>query len=656
MRFVYGRPSWPTLERGQENCYLLTNGLGGFSSLTMLGSSARNDHALLMSCDNRANQRYHLVTGIDEVVVDAQGRRTSLATRQTVPGADDAEGFVHLESFWVDRFPHWRYRVGGVEVVKRIAMRHGRNAVTVVYDVVNRTRDEVAFEATPLLQFVPKGHRLATTQPFTITGTRIESGGLACHFATEGAVTAHETQYVEDLWYAHDERDGRDHLGTVAHNHTIAWRLAPGERRSCTVAYDVDGVERDADEVFADENARLDALLEASGLRDEVARQLVLAADQFIVEKQAIDGLTVVAGYPFFLDWGRDTMIALRGCGITTRRFAETRTILESFMTFVRRGLMPNIFPEGDTEPLYNTVDAALLFITVVHEYVEASGDLAFAARAFDTAADIVAWYRRGTDFAIRMDDDGLIRAGGGLDQVTWMDVRVGDVLPTPRHGKPVEINASWYAALCIMDDLARRLDRDPGDYAALAAKVKESFLAQFWDESRGLLRDVVSGTDADDQVRCNQVWAASEPFTMLSPDQLRSVVDRVFASLWTPFGLRSLAPDDPQFHPTYGGSVLDRDLAYHQGTVWGFPLGGYYLAYLQAHAGSEQARSDVRSQLVGLEATLREGCVGQIAEIFDGALPSFSRGCFAQAWSVGELLRVYGRLEALEDAASESR
>jgi predicted glycogen debranching enzyme len=272
--------------------------------------------------------------------------------------------------------------------------------------------------------------------------------------------------------------------------------------------------------------------------------------------------------------------------------------------------------------------------------------DLAFVEEAYDTASDIIKWYRHGTDFNIHMDEDGLIIAGDGYDQVTWMDVRYQDILPTPRHGKPVEINAYWYSALRIMHVLSELLGKDGRDYEKLAEKVKMSFVNQFWMGEKGYLRDVISGTKADAQIRCNQIWAVSAPFVMLSKEQQLKVVDAVYASLYTPIGLRSLDKNDPEFNPTYGGGLFSRDMAYHQGTVWGFPLGGYYLAYLKAHEYSNKSIQEVKEQLLAIEPCLREGCIGQIAEIYDGEYPAESRGCFAQAWSVGEILKVYKRLE----------
>jgi predicted glycogen debranching enzyme len=292
---------------------------------------------------------------------------------------------------------------------------------------------------------------------------------------------------------------------------------------------------------------------------------------------------------------------------------------------------------------MYNTVDAALLLIDAVWQYHHRTADDAFVKEAWPVMERIVHFYKIGTDHAISMDTDGLIRAGDGLDQVTWMDVRVNDILPTPRHGKPVEINAYWYNALKIMETFCSITGCDASAYATLAEQVKESFVKSFYMEDKGYLKDVLSGTKADEQLRCNQIWAVSMPFTMLSPEQEKSVVETVRRHLYTPCGLRTLSPEDPEYRGHYGGPMLERDLAYHQGTTWVFPMGAYYLAYLKTH---DNAAAYVRAQLEALEPMLFEGCAGQLPEIYEGDFPTESKGCFGQAWSVSEILRVFEAIE----------
>lgn len=356
-----------------------------------------------------------------------------------------------------------------------------------------------------------------------------------------------------------------------------------------------------------------------------------------------------MAGYPFFADWGRDTMISMIGCCIATRRFEEAKSIFYTFMHYEDKGLMPNMFPEGGHDPLYNTVDASLLFIGAVYEYYLVSNDLKFVKEAYPVMEDIIEWYQRGTDYHIKMDYDGLIMAGSGLEQVTWMDVRFGDILPTPRHGKPVEINAYWFNDLKIMGYFARLLKMPERSYEELSDLVRKSFQEKFWNEKEHCLKDLVSGEAADDQIRCNQIWAVSQPFSILDRESEIKVVNKVYETLYTPYGLRSLSKFDKDFKAHYGGSLFNRDMAYHQGTVWAFPLGAYYLAYLKVNDYGEKARIKVKEQLSVLEACMREGCIGQIAEIYDGDNPTVSQGCFAQAWSVSELLRVFVKLEQKE-------
>ena len=339
-------------------------------------------------------------------------------------------------------------------------------------------------------------------------------------------------------------------------------------------------------------------------------------------------------------------MIALPGVCLSTARYEEAKSILRTFARYEKDGLMPNLFPEGKNDPMYNTVDAALLFINCVYLYFDRTKDGDFVREVYPVMERIIEKYQKGTKFGIRMEEDGLLTAGKDLDQVTWMDVRAGDVLPTPRHGRPVEVNAYWYNALRIMEELSPLCKKDGALYGERAEQVKISFNECFWMEDKNCLKDVISGTDADRQIRCNQIWAVSMPFTMLDEERERQVVDTVFEKLYTPYGLRTLAPEDPQFHPAYEGDMFHRDMAYHQGTVWVSPMGAYYLAYLKVNHFSRKAKEEVKAQMEVLDSAMREGCIGQLPEIYDGENPVSSKGCFAQAWSVGELIRVYEALE----------
>lgn len=683
MKFRYGKQDWKTFERGEENCYLMTNGLGGFSSLTAIGSCGRNDHAVLMACVKSPNHRYNMIHRLEELLhvgeegiyissqaykdgedgaAERGGRNADGCTMEYAgQDADDGtgqcaghrpdgcgngrkhreEGYLYQTGFSHEDYPQWNYLVKGVEIRRIIVLMQGGNAVGISYEIRNGSGEDMTLEVRPHLQFVPKGALLEETQKFELEGRSILSEGKKLYFETNGNVQELTPLFQQNLYYAYDACDGRRDTGRTLVNHCVTFTVSSGEADTLELVYGMTPELPTVKEMCGDIRKRRESLAQEAGFADERAKVLAVNADQFISYRASTAKQTILAGFPFFEDWGRDTMIAINGCCLATRQYETAKSILQTFRAYCNRGLMPNLFPEGEEKPGYNTVDASLLFILAVYEYYRKTKDCVFVKSMYGTMAEIIAWYRKGTDYGIKMDADGLITAGRDYDQVTWMDVRVGDILPTPRHGKPVEINAYWYNALCIMEELGRLCPEKAGDYGTLAARVKESF-GQFWNEEAGCLKDVLSGTAADTQIRCNQIWAVSLPFSVLPPEKEKQVVDVVFRKLYTPYGLRTLDPADEEFCLFYGGRQLERDLAYHQGTVWVFPLGGYYLAYLKVHGYSAEAKRYVSDQLEHMEPALREGCVGQLPEIYDGGNPVSSRGCFAQAWSVGEILRVY--------------
>ena len=555
------------------------------------------------------------------------------------------EGYLCQTEFSYEDYPLWSYLTEGVEIRKTVVLQQGANGVGISYEIRNHSGREVTLRVLPHLQFVPKGALLDRAQTFRIEGQSILSEGKRLYCETNGCFRELSPVFYDNLYYAYDVCDGRRETGCTLVNHEITFTVPSGERKTLELVYGMAPELPTVEEMCREIRKAREGLERQAGFSEETAKTLAVNAGQFISYRASTAKQTILAGFPFFEDWGRDTMIAISGCCLATRQYETAKSILQTFRAYCRKGLMPNLFPEGEEAPGYNTVDAALLFILAVYEYYRKTKDSVFVKSMYDTMAEIVDWYRRGTDYGIRMDADGLILAGRDYDQVTWMDVRVGDILPTPRHGKPVEINAYWYNALRIMEEFRKLCPEKAEDYGSLAAKVKESF-GQFWNEDAGCLKDVLSGTKADGQIRCNQIWAVSLPFSVLSPEREKQVVETVFRRLYTPYGLRTLDPEDGEFRPFYGGAQLERDLAYHQGTVWVFPLGGYYLAYLKVHGYSREAKEHVKRQLECMEAALREGCVGQLPEIYDGKNPVSSKGCFAQAWSVGEILRVYDALK----------
>ena len=646
MKFVYGKQDMLSRPQAEGTCWLLANGLGGYASTSAAFSVTRGDQGLLIAAQT-PNRRFDLVHRLSETLTTG-ARQVFLSSQTFGDGTAAEDGWRHLSRFEWEYGPKWVYQVGGVQITRRCGMEHGANAAAVVYTVENRSEVPCTLKVTPVFQFSQKGDPPREPLSLHYDGGAVRGAGLTVYVTTGGRLTA-LPQTCETLYYADDAKDGRSETGLGFVCLSAELTAFQGETKQLELAFSAGPSAQTGAEILRGSEERQRALLERSGFQDPVARELARSADAFLADRLSAGGKTIIAGYPFFGDWGRDTMIALPGCVLATGRYETARSILRTFLACERDGLVPNLFPEGEAEPRYNTVDAALLLINCVWLYWRKTGDAEFVREAWPVMARIVRAYRTGTHYAIGMDEDGLIRAGENLDQVTWMDVCIDGVLPTPRHGKPVEINAYWYNALCILRELAPVAGEAGGAYAALATRVRQSFVQNFWMEDKGYLKDVISGAHADEQIRCNQIWAVSMPFTMLSSEQERQVVETVYRHLYTPQGLRTLSPEDPEFHPFYGGSQRERDMAYHQGTVWPFPLGAYYLAYLKIHGNAPRAAARVREQLRPMEAMLREGCAGQLPEIYDGGSPGPSKGCFAQAWSVGELLRVYEQLEMIE-------
>lgn len=647
MKFSYGKQDWKTFERGEENCYLMTNGLGGFSALTMLGSCSRNDHAVFMACAHSPNYRINLIHRLEENLEIGE-HKVWLSSQEFQMAEQREQGYLYQSSFVFEDYPRWTYLVDGVEVVRSIVMDQGHNTVGISYQIRNRSEKKVTLNVIPQLQFVPKGARVPMNQVFEMTDNAILSNGHTMYYRTNGQYRQIAQRFCDTLYYRDDVCDGKVSLGRTVAIYENVFEVEAGKEDTLELIFSLEEALPTLAKIKQGVVDYRKGLKETAGFEELIATQLAVSADQFISYRTSTSGKTILAGFPFFEDWGRDTMIALTGCCLSTGQFENAESILRTFMAYCKKGLMPNLFPEGTNAPGYNTVDAALLFVVAVYEYYKRTGNLTFVREAYPIMKEIITWYCKGTDFGIHMDEDGLIMAGQGYDQVTWMDVRVEDILPTPRHGKPVEINAYWYNALRMMELFTKELEYDKTDdidYGGLAELVKKSFGERFWMEEKQCLRDVISGTKADEQIRCNQIWAISLPFSLLSKEQEQAVVETVFRKLYTPYGLRTLDPADEQFRPIYIGAQLDRDLAYHQGTVWTFPMGGYYLAYLKVHGYSKEAKAYVKEQLAVMESALREGCIGQLPEIYDGANPISSKGCFAQAWSVGEILRVYDAL-----------
>ncbi len=608
-----------------SRCFLLWNGLGGYCSLQGDFSAKRADAGLLVAAVKAPNERITLVHSVGECL-QAGGRELPL----------------RLEDCRLEDIPFWRYKGETVCVTRTCAMAYGENTTAVAYHIQNGMDTPCTFTVTPYLKFAPKELALEEKKAFSLEGNRITGDGCCLYIHTEGELSP--LADWKTLQYPADEEDGRPGQGLAGSCCRVRLRVPAQAEGHLEIVFSTEKAVSSAEEILNAERKRREDLKNACPFTDPVAKQLAVSADSYIAKRDSTKGKTILAGYPLFSDWGRDTMIALPGLCLSTGRYEDAKQILRTFLQYEKDGLVPNLFPEGTQAPMYNTVDAALLLIDAIWLCYERCGDLSFVQEAFPVMERIVAAYRRGTHHNIGMDSDGLIYAGEGFDQVTWMDVRIGDILPTPRHGKPVEINAYWYNALKIMASLAPLVQKDGKEYEALAKKVKAAFLEKFYIPEKGCLKDVLSGTEADEQIRCNQIWALSMAFTMLPKAWEERVLETVKTHLLTPCGLRTLSPQDPQYQGSYGGSQLQRDLAYHQGTTWVFPMGAYLRACLKAYG--KEGITQVKQALSNMEAMLYEGCAGQLPEIYDGDSPQKGKGCYAQAWSVGEILRVYEMLE----------
>ncbi|HEY8500961.1 MAG TPA: amylo-alpha-1,6-glucosidase, partial [Clostridia bacterium] len=398
----------------------------------------------------------------------------------------------------------------------------------------------------------------------------------------------------------------------------------------------------DGDRIINDEIKRQDALLKDFH-DDRFLRMLVSAADKFIVYRRSTNSKSVIAGYPWFTDWGRDTMIALPGLTLAAGRYEDASDILYTFASYEKDGLLPNVFPDGTGNPAYNTVDASLWYFEAVYKYLQCTNDINFIDKhLLKSMTNIINRYKNGTLFNIRMDEDYLISAGNAETQLTWMDAKAGNWVVTPRHGKAVEINALWYNALMVMAEIMRKMDGSGDEYSDLACKVKKSFVEQFWNERGNCLFDVVGGQEKDDKMRPNQIIAVSLSFPVLDGALAKCVVDSVYEQLYTSMGLLTLSRDDPQYRGIYAGDQFARDGAYHQGTVWAWLLGRFITAYARVYKDKHNIKNMLESFFLPFHDHLRDACLGSISEIFDGNEPLVPRGCFAQAWSVSEILRAY--------------
>jgi predicted glycogen debranching enzyme len=638
--------------------WLETNGIGGFASSTITGLNTRRYHGLLVAATKPPLGRILMLSKLEETLI-INGSRYELSANQYA-GALYPQGFQYQTGFRLEPFPIFTYEIEGITIEKSVLMIQGENSAVVQYEMRERggtsssgsqsiSRGSRSLELRPLIAFRDY-HSLAHENSALNTEVRIESGLAtfapyaelpALHFAHDADEIDAQAYWYRNFEYQRERERGFDFTEDLYSPFALKFDLIGRTRASLISSTERREAGR-AREYALTETLRRRKILKSAPLKDELISSLTLAAEQFIVARE--EQKTVIAGYHWFSDWGRDTMIALPGLTLVTGRFDAARSILSEFARYVDRGMLPNRFPDAGEMPEYNTVDATLWFFEAVRSYLAYTRDYDFVrASLYGVLTEIIDWHVRGTRYRIRVDADGLLAAGEEGVQLTWMDAKVGDWVVTPRAGKAVEIQSLWYNALKITEELAARFNDEANRsrIAQMAGRACESFNESFWNEEAGALFDVIDGEGGRDaSIRPNQILAVSLPFSMLSREKARRVVEIVERHLLTPYGLRSLAPDDPKYRGRYEGDALHRDGAYHQGTVWAWLMGPFVTAYLKAHGRQPAARERARVWLANFEAHLTEAGLGQVSEIFDGDAPHAPRGCIAQAWSVAEILR----------------
>lgn len=625
--------------------WLETNGLGGYACGTVIGLRTRRYHGWLIAANRPPTDRVLLLAAADEAVT-VNGQTVPLGAHLFRDGTIAPDGRLQLRAFVLDWCPQWHYSAKGVTVHKRVFMPHLRNATVLRYFVQTRCPTTLAVRL-----FVAWRDHHWTMQPsvpfrWQACDHRIVVAANGCvllHLVHNGDAFVSDGTWWHNFWLPHETERGLDDTESLFCLGTLVKSFGSDGHLDLIAA--TEPCSTDSAVMWeASERRRRQRLMTVAA--NDLVRPLFRAADAFLALRSSTGTRTVIAGYPWFTDWGRDALIALPGLTLVPRRFAIARDVLDTFARYLDQGMVPNFFPEGGASPTYNTVDATLWFVLAVYRYGRYTRDTVTLRRWWAALRDVLAWHWQGTRYGIHADpQDGLLVWNAAGEALTWMDAKVHGVPVTPRAGKPVEINALWCNGLKVLARLAAQLGDKVTERQAerWAAKAIAHFAATFWNGEKRCLFDIIAPDgNPDSAVRCNQLLALALPFRLVTPEQERAVLRCVEAKLLTPCGLRSLAPDEPQYVGRYVGTPEQRDAAYHQGTVWAWWWGPYADAVAMVE-GADAVQHKVRPLLAEfLQRHLREGCVGQIAEIFDGDAPHTPRGCFAQAWSVAEVLRAW--------------
>lgn len=645
----FGADFLSTYEEGIKKEWVIGNGLGGYASSTIIGAGTRTYHGLLVATPENSPGRLLLLSSLDEEI-SVNEEVYKLAVHK-YPDTISPTGFQHLSKFIRYPFPLWVYRPGDFIIKKKVFMIHNSNTTCVLYDITSR-REGAVLKIFPLVSsrdfnLTARAGYLSFFQRAGLSGVK-----LASSTGFTFSISSNLQYHPEPVWYFNLEYDTEMQRGLNFQEDNFNPGWFEGELKEGTSRFFVAASTEDVssftlekvDKLYLREANRQNLLALDSKLIEPFALKLLKATDPFVVKNRSSGENTVIAGYHWYSDWGRDTMISLPGLLLIPYRFEEARSVLNNFSKYCRRGLVPNTFPAFGGDPVYNTVDASLWFIHALNRYFAYTQDFLFLTDVWDTVDEIINFYCDGTDFGIEMDSDYLIRQG---PQLTWMDAKVGEWAVTPREGKACEVNALWYSSLKTASYLGILLGEDVSSYETLAAGVASNFEDAFWNPEADCLFDLIYEDETgslikDPAIRPNQIFAVSLPYTMLSPEKEKAIVDRVEKDLLTPFGLRSLSTDHFLYKGQYLGDALTRDTAYHNGTVWPWLLGAFVKAYLKTHGYEDSNVEYMKSILEGFDGHLESAGIGGISEVFDGDYPHAPGGTIAQAWSVAEILRAY--------------
>ncbi len=647
--------------------WIETNGLGGWSSSSVTGCNTRRYHGLLVAATKPPAERTSLVSKMDETIV-LDGMRYELGVNLYPNHTIHPNGYQYLTRFDKEFFPEWIYEINGIVIRKTIGMIHGENTTILLYEVVKAGKP-FEMELVPLLSV--RGYhsmmhandavnREAEFAKDTFK-TRLYEGTPTIYISIPGGTYHHHPNWFLRFNYAIEQYRGLDFEEDLFNPGHFSIELKEGDKLGIMLSTE-NPTGREAIELLRDEKVRREELL-SEPFNSSSAQLLTLAADQFIV-KRGENLKTIIAGYHWFTDWGRDTMISLPGLCLSTGRYDDAKKILAEFSHDVSMGMLPNRFQDNNEPPEYNNVDGTLWYFIAIFKYLNATGDKEFVLQELlPVLKEIIDWHFKGTRYNIHVDDDGLLYAGEEGQQLTWMDARIGTWVVTPRMGKPVEIEALWYNALKIFAELLR-MNQQPQDAELVelsAQKTRQSFDKLFWYAEGEYLYDVMDENGKPDaSLRPNQLFAISLPFPLLEGRKAEAVLKIIEEKLYTPVGLRSLPPEDVHYIHQYGGDTWHRDSAYHEGTVWSWLLGPYVDAImsvpgyigLDGISGREKAMKIIEN----FSYHLKEGGIGTVSEIFDADAPHHPRGCMAQAWGVGEILRVIGDYNLFEATDAKSK